>query len=74
MKPTGRPRKPRPQNIINVIHDPRSNELHVTFHNGHTYTYDNVTPESYMNLMKAPSLGQHFHAHIKSKHTYRKVR
>lgn len=74
MKPTGLPKKKRPSNIVNVTHDALSKDLHVTFRNGQTYIYHGVEPQSYLELMKAPSLGQHFHAHIKDKHIFRKLK
>lgn len=73
MKPTGRSKKQRPKNILDAQHDPVTGELHVTFHNGQTYTYNGVTPKAYADMMKAPSIGQHFAANIKNKHTFKKV-
>lgn len=73
MKPTGLPKKQRPPNIVNVTHDPITKDLHVTFHNGQTYVYSDVHPITYSNMLKAPSLGQFFHAHVKTKHAYHKV-
>jgi hypothetical protein len=73
MKPTGLPRKPRPTHIINVVHDPLTNDLHVTFHNGKTYAYGDVPVEKYQQMMQSKSKGSYLDANIKNKHAYRKI-
>lgn len=58
--------------ITEVGHDPITNTLEVKFANGGIYSYDGVTAAHYDALLKAPSLGKHFQAHIRGanfKHT-----
>ena len=73
MKPTGLPKKPRPNNVVNVVHDPITNELTVTFHNGHRYVYHDVPAKTYTQMMEAPSKGSFLHNNIKPKHMARKL-
>ncbi len=52
-------------------HDPATNELHVEFKHGGRYVYQGVTAAEHEALMGAPSVGGHFHAHIKSRKLFR---
>lgn len=72
MKPTGRPRKPKLQNVINVVYNPVNNDLHVTFSNGAIYTYSGVAPEKFQQMMNSPSRGEYLHKNIKNKHSFTK--
>lgn len=70
MKKSNNISKPRPKNILNAVHDPRTNELHVTFGNGKVYTYSGVDAQKHQEMMKSPSLGTYLHANIVGKHTF----
>lgn len=53
-------------NISAIGHDPETKTLHVAFSNGTRYVYHDVDAEKHAALMKADSVGSHFHAHIRS--------
>lgn len=53
-------------NLSEVGYDEAQQQLVVTFKSGGKWRYDNVTPSEYEALMNAPSIGSHFHTHIKS--------
>jgi hypothetical protein len=60
-------RKPVSSSQIRSIgHDPATSTLEVEFHAGGVYQYDNVTAAHHKALMDAPSIGSHFHRHIKT--------
>lgn len=60
------------KHISDLNHDPLKNELHVTFHDGNSYTYQGVDSKKFNELLQAPSIGQHFRTQIKGKHAFRK--
>lgn len=60
-------------NVSHIGYDPASRELHITFKSGGTYSYGNTSPEEFMALKSAPSIGKHIHAHIRPKHPVKKV-
>ena len=62
-------------NIFSVAHDPATQQMEVTFHSGHTYRYQNVTPEQHATFMAADSKGTHFHQNFKQNaaHPFEKV-
>ncbi len=41
-------------------------ELTVTFHNGKSYTYEDVIINTYQDLISAPSAGSYFNSHKKN--------
>lgn len=45
--------------IASVGHDPELHELHVTYKNGGSYIFPNVTADHFTELMRAPSIGSH---------------
>lgn len=47
--------------------------LYIKFINGGAYAYDKVDMKTYLDLVKAESVGQHFHKHIKGKFAYTKL-
>ena len=59
-------------NIRSVGYDPQTRRLEVEFHGGEVYSYHDVSEEEHRHLMSAASIGKHFHAHIKHRHSYSK--
>jgi hypothetical protein len=51
--------------IISIGHDPETNTLAVEFKHGGVYHYHGVNAAQHAALMSAPSIGSHFHTHIK---------
>ena len=47
--------------------------LTIAFHSGGVYEYYHVSYSEYAGLMNASSPGKYFHAHIKSRYSYRRV-
>lgn len=58
--------------IESVGHDPASSTLRIKTRRGEVYDYHGVSPEKHKQLMKAPSIGQHFGRELRS-HPYRKI-
>jgi hypothetical protein len=59
-------------NLARVGYNADSQELGVEFHNGERWAYEPVTSGEHESLMSArPSMGSHFHKHIK---TNRRIR
>lgn len=59
-------------NIKSIAHCPNSNCMEVTFNNGNTYIYEGVKAEDHQALLKAESIGSHFHNNIKGKFKFKK--
>ena len=55
-------------NIQAVAYDAAERILKVSFKSGKTYHYLGCAPETHAAFLAAPSLGSHFHHHIKSCH------
>lgn len=53
-------------NIKSMGYDDRSKTLEVEFNNGAIYQYHQVPGEVFAQLLSAPSMGSHFHRHIKT--------
>lgn len=49
-----------------IGHDPESNTLRVRFKSGGEYEYADVPAEAHQALMAAPSVGSHFHKHVRN--------
>ena len=49
-----------------VGHDSSTNTLTVRFKNGKEHTYP-ATPEEFYAMLRAESIGKHFHQHFRSK-------
>ena len=49
-------------------YDPIRKELTVVFHNGKTYSYQNVPPAKWTEFENAGSKGTYLHTHIKPHH------
>jgi len=60
-------------NIVSVGYDQATQVLEVEFRSGGIYRYTGVTQEQHQELMAAPSIGSHYHAHIKNKFPAEKV-
>lgn len=59
-------------NISAIGFDAENKALHVSFRNGTSYIYHDVDAEKHAALMKADSVGSHFHAHIRNGHKFTK--
>ena len=60
-------------NIDSVGYDQKTMALTVKFKSGSTHQYDDVSPEKHAELMKAESVGSHFHKHIRNAHKSSKM-
>ena len=47
-------------NITHVGYEPATKEMQITFNSGKTYSYTDVEPEHYQQLINADSIGSHF--------------
>jgi len=54
--------------IASIGYDAGSKEMHIEFHGGKVYTYQNVDAADHAALMAAESVGKHFGASIRSKY------
>ena len=64
MMQTYEPKKSR--RIAKAEHDPSAMTLKIYFKSGGVYEYPRITTEAFDALKSAPSVGKHFHAHIKT--------
>lgn len=55
--------------ISHIGYEPTSQELRIRFKHGGEYLYKNVTEAEHAALMAAESIGKHFMANIRPKHT-----
>lgn len=60
--------------IKEAVYDPFMNTLTIRFKNGGTYEYIEVPEELYKELIKAPSSGVFFHAKIKNKFQFLRLK
>ena len=51
--------------IHSVWYDPQSATLEIQFQDGNIYRYDDVEPETYEDLLEAPSKGHYFNEYIR---------
>lgn len=58
-------------NIKSVGHE--GDTMEVEFHTGGIYTYHGVKEHHFKSLLKADSIGNHFHKHIKTSFKFKKV-
>jgi KTSC domain len=56
-----------------VAHDPAQKTMTVKFTSGGTYRYEGVTAAQHAELMRAGSVGTHFHKNILGKFTASKI-
>lgn len=61
-------------NLRSVGYDAATQTLEVEFHGGRIYRYDGVPESVYRGLMAAASHGSYFHANIRNKYPYRRIR
>jgi hypothetical protein len=61
-------------NIAGVGYDAATQEMHVQFSSGATYSYIGVPPEHHEALANADSIGAHFAKHIRPNYTGKRVR
>ena len=59
-------------NVKSVGYDPEKRLLEVEFANGGVYQYEDVDQRAYEETLDAKSIGSYIHAHIKSKHNFKK--
>lgn len=62
------------ENILKTTYFPNNQRLYIAFNRGGTYSYENVSPELYMEFENAESQGKFFHQKLKNNntHSYRK--
>jgi hypothetical protein len=60
-------------NIEAVGYDPDTQTLAVQFNGGGVYHYAGVSAEAHKALVEAPSVGGHFHQHIRGVHQHKKI-
>ena len=60
-------------NLASVGYDAASRTLEVEFLHGAVYQYFNVPAYEHEGLMRAPSHGKYFHAHIRGVYRYTKL-
>jgi len=61
-------------NLKSVGYDVNTKILEIEFQNGSVYQYYEVPLNIYEGLMKAPSHGKFFHAHIRNIYRYRRIK
>lgn len=59
-------------NIKSIGYDAQNRELHIEFKSGGVYSYHGVSPDEHESMMKADSIGSHFHKRIKPHYQHRK--
>jgi len=64
----------RSSNLAGVGYDPEYGTLEIEFRDSGVYQYFDVPPSVHEGLMSAPSHGKFFHAHIRNKYKYTKVK
>ncbi len=60
-------------NLVSVGYDPESLTCEIEFRGGNVYRYLGMTPERHQAFLEAPSLGKHFHQHIRGKYVTEKM-
>jgi len=58
----------RSTSLVDAVYDNDTEELVLTFSNGKTYSYPGVPPETYRQLLLAPSAGAFYHSQIKGRY------
>lgn len=58
--------------ISSVGYDVKTRTLAVKFRNGSHYEYADVPPGTMEQMLKAESIGSHFHQHIRGKYAHEK--
>ncbi|HVX56934.1 MAG TPA: KTSC domain-containing protein [Candidatus Saccharimonadales bacterium] len=52
-------------NLKTVGYDPATKTLEVEFHSGAVHQYAGITPGAHQALVRAPSIGSHFHQYFR---------
>ena len=60
--------------LRSVGYDPANSVLEIEFNSGGVYQYFNVPSNVYQALMSASSHGTYFHANIKDRYRYSRIR
>lgn len=60
-------------NIAAVGYNEATKKLHVQFHNGSTYVYDDVPADVHEALVNADSVGKYFNANVKDVYSYARI-
>ncbi|NOH03142.1 MAG: KTSC domain-containing protein [Chloroflexi bacterium] len=60
--------------LRSVGYDPVNSILEIEFNSGGVYQYFNVPASVYQALMRASSHGRYFHANIKDRYRYSRIR
>ena len=61
-------------NIASAGYDEDLKVMEIEFIGGALYQYENVPEKIFLTFMNAPSQGQYFHAKIKPKYTYSRIK
>ena len=59
--------------LASATYDHRQNQLQVEFRDGSRYTYSAVAPETFRDLVRAPSKGNFFNQYIRNHFSYAKL-
>lgn len=57
-------------NVLKTTYFPNNQRLYIAFNRGDTYSYGNISKETYNEFEAADSQGKYFYANIKNKKTY----
>ena len=60
--------------IKQVFYKPDTFSMRVQFHNGSIYQYENVGKGTYEQLIQADSVGKFFHAQVKGRYDWKRVK
>jgi hypothetical protein len=56
-----------------VGYDPQNRILEIAFHGGGIYQYEDVSQDTYTEMMAAPSKGRYFAERIRDRYAWRRV-
>lgn len=59
--------------VASIGYDDSTRTLAVVYKHGGEYHYHGVTPEAYVALQKAESVGKHLHSHVIKQHKFTRV-
>ena len=57
-------------NVLKSTFFPKINRLYIAFDRGHTYSYENITPEMYNEFENSDSQGKFFHKNLNKNPKY----
>lgn len=61
-------------NVCSVGYERSTAVLEIEFHSGGIYQYRGVPEGEYLSLIRAGSVGSYFHAHIRDRYPFTRVR